>query len=229
MAFSSGNEKIDNYLNELSEEYKELLFKSLLNQSSSFDNLNVSDLLRIDNEIKKPLLMDHQKNQRKKQMLLGTGMLYMLIGFIVYVFSNTYLGNLDVITLITLTIWFFGFLMTIYAFLPLNMFARKMYANNRRENQDVSLLSYEIVTKWRKLESIANDLNIDKHKILSYSIMQFFLNNRYITDEEAKELKNFLKLRNEIVHASATTYTLDELTNAISTVNSIINKLEKIV
>ena len=64
MNISPNNEKIQKYLDELSNEYKELLFVALLERSKSIDDISISDLLRIDNEIKKPLLTGYQKQQR---------------------------------------------------------------------------------------------------------------------------------------------------------------------
>ena len=47
------DDKIEKYVNELGEEYKDLLFEALLKKSDSLSELSVSELLRIDNDVKK--------------------------------------------------------------------------------------------------------------------------------------------------------------------------------
>ena len=49
------DDKIEKYVNELGEEYKDLLFEALLKKSDSLSELSVSELLRIDNDVKKYL------------------------------------------------------------------------------------------------------------------------------------------------------------------------------
>ena len=61
---SQNREKIEKYLDELSEEYKTLLFNALVEQSGSVEDLNVSDLLRLDNDVKKRLRLDYIKYQK---------------------------------------------------------------------------------------------------------------------------------------------------------------------
>ena len=51
------NDKIEKYLDELSDEYKNLLYKALVARTKPLDDLSVSELLRIDSEIKKPLFL----------------------------------------------------------------------------------------------------------------------------------------------------------------------------
>ena len=80
MNISPNNEKIQKYLDELSNEYKELLFVALLERSKSIDDISISDLLRIDNEIKKPLLTGYQKQQRLRRLIISSGIIYIFSG-----------------------------------------------------------------------------------------------------------------------------------------------------
>ena len=50
----SQNDKIEKYLDELADEYKVLLYNALVSRTKPLDDLSVSELLRLDNEIKKP-------------------------------------------------------------------------------------------------------------------------------------------------------------------------------
>ncbi len=230
MGFSSGNEKIDKYLSELSDEYKELLFKALLEKSSSIDNLNISELLRIDNEIKKTLRKDYRKVQRKNNFLFTAGIIYLFIGLIVYVFYNTFFRtNNDVISIISVVVGFTGLGIILYVYFSTRIFTMSVYADSFSNSKDISFAYYEVVSKWRELEGIANDLNINEDKSASFSIIQFYFDNQYINVEEAKVLKEFLKLRNDIIHTSTPKYTLKEIKTVIDKINLIITKIQKLV
>ena len=76
MNISPNNEKIEKYLDELADEYKILLYKALISRSKPLDDLSVSELLRLDNEIKKPLFEDYQRQQRRRRMLFILGLSY---------------------------------------------------------------------------------------------------------------------------------------------------------
>ena len=82
MNISPNNEKIQKYLDELSEEYKELLFKALLERSKSIDDISASDLLRLDSEIKKPLIENNQRQKKKRTTLLLSGLLYIFLSIL---------------------------------------------------------------------------------------------------------------------------------------------------
>ena len=85
-----GNDKIERYLDELSAEYKQLLFESLIERSSSVENLSVSDLLRLDNEVKKPLLANYRRYMRKRKMLATIGVTYVLMGVFAFLIYHVY-------------------------------------------------------------------------------------------------------------------------------------------
>lgn len=66
------NDKIEKYLDELADEYKVLLYNALVSRTKPLDDLSVSELLRLDNEIKKPLFEDYQKKQHRRQIILDS-------------------------------------------------------------------------------------------------------------------------------------------------------------
>ena len=88
MNITPNNEKIERYLDELADEYKELLFNALISRTKDLDNLSVSELLRLDNEIKKPLFENYQRQQRRRKMLQIAGLTYMLLGGLIFVAMN---------------------------------------------------------------------------------------------------------------------------------------------
>lgn len=80
MKISHNNEKIQKYLIELADEYKELLFNALVERSESLDDFSISELLRLDNEIKRPLIANYHRQKRRRKMFLTCGLVYTFLG-----------------------------------------------------------------------------------------------------------------------------------------------------
>lgn len=91
------------------------------------------------------------------------------------------------------------------------------------------ILEYEVVTKWRELEGIVNDISINSQVKTPRSIIQFLTENQFIDNRESNILKEFLKIRNNIVHSANNSYTTTELKAMLDEIDKIINKIKKIV
>ena len=234
MNITPNNDKIEKYLDELAEEYKELLFTALISRTPNLDDLSVSELLRLDNEIKKPLLVNYQKQQRRKKMLLVMGLTYMFLGFFTIIIfklikSNFIYGTDDVITLMSLVISFMGFVISIFSVaLPNTFFSTSKYIE-KKSSESLPLKEYEVITKWRELEGIVNDISINANVQTPRSIIQFLTENKFIDNDENTLLRNFLKIRNNIVHSTDTTYSVEEITSMLCEVDKVIAKIKKIV
>ena len=227
MNLSPNNDKIEKYLDELADEYKILLYKALVSRTKSLDDLSVSELLRLDDEIKKPLFEDYQRKQRRRRMLLMAGLAYMVIGLVLYLFTQIIFGDYqysleNIISLMS------AIIASIYAFAlqTLNIGTQR----HKIQTEDISqLLEYEIVTKWREIEGIVNDISINSQVKTPRSIIQFLIENRFIDEDESTTLKEFLKVRNNIVHSTNNRYTTTELRTMLDDVDKIISKIKKIV
>lgn len=233
MSVSQNNEKIEKYLDELANEYKTLLYKALVSRSKTLDDLSVSELLRLDNEIKRPLLEDYQKQQRRRRLLLIAGLTYMFIGFfslVTYrIIMNDFLYNKEsMISLMSIVISIVGLFLTIYSFASQSLSLFPKNHVNRQEEQPV-FLEYEVVTKWRELEGIVNDISLDANVKTPRSIIDFLAENRFIDENEHGTLKDFLKMRNIIVHQSNNNYSPNEIKIMICKIDKILDKIKKIV
>lgn len=233
MNISPNNDKIERYLDELSDEYKILLYKALISRTKSLDDLSVSELLRLDNEIKKPLFEDYQKKQRIRRILLIAGLTYMVMGVVLYFFTKIIYGDYqysseNMMLLISVIISLVGSIVAVYSFALQTLNVRML--KHRVQIEDSSqILEYEVVTKWRELEGIVNDISINSQVKTPRSIIQFLIENQFVDDEESIKLKEFLKIRNNIVHATNNGYTITELKTKIDEIDKIINKVKKIV
>lgn len=233
MKISPKNEKIEKYLNELSDEYKELLFKALISQSDSMENLSVSDLLRLDAEIKRPLMEDYKRLQRRRNRLLSVGLAYTFSGFFLYIlFQLTYSDRIwdvhQIFKLISLMIAMIGLFAIVMALIsPIMSKSSKRIINSKKDTKP--LLEYELFTKWRELEGKVNDISGNNNVKAYSSIIEYLSKNNLINDDEYQMLKEFLKMRNNIVHNANNEYSETELNDMINKVNGIILRINKIL
>lgn len=234
MNITSNNEKIEKYLNELAAEYKGLLFNALISQSKDLDNLSVSELLRLDNEIKKPLFKNYQKQQRHQKMLQIAGLIYMLLGsslFVIYELlnSNFIYGTHNIIPLISIVIGFTGLFISIFSIILPIIYQPSFKNIDRIEKNNLSILEYKVVINWRELEGIVNDISISTSVTSPRSVINFLLESKFIDSNEAAILKEFLKMRNNIVHSPECKYSTEEIKILVEKTDKIIDKLKKII
>lgn len=234
MNITPNNEKIEKYLDELAIEYKELLFNALISRTKDPDNLSVSELLRLDNEIKKQLFENYQKQQRRRRILQIAGLTYMLFGFMIFsiyeVLDSKFIyGNYDIIHFISVVIGFMGLIISMFSFMFPTISQSSSKNIYRKESNNLSVLEYKVVTKWRELEGIVNDISINESVKTPRSIIEFLLENKFIADDEYSILKEFLKMRNSIVHSAKYKYSIEEIKTAIEKIDKIIDKLKKII
>lgn len=227
---TDNEEKIERYLDDLADEYKELLLKRLLEVSGTIENLSVSDLLRIDNEIKKPLLADYRRQQRRKRVILMAGMLYAIIGIMLLTMLEMVDSlRYDGMTLVALVITFLGLLMSLMS----EMLPSSKYFSGKHEaintEDDRALWEYSVVKTWRELEGIAADIYMDSKSTTTSSILSKFSQDNYINKEEAETLREFLKMRNNIVHDTDNNYKLQDIKDMLKGVQNIINNLKKAI
>ena len=231
MNISPNNEKIEKYLDELASEYKMLLYKALVSRSKPLDDLSVSELLRLDNEIKKPLFEDYQRQQKRRRMLIVAGLTYMFMGVFTFFFfkiiNGEYLYNRDtMVSLVSGIISIVGLFITLYACQTLGIYPKR---NVKRYEEYAALLEYEVVAKWREMEGIVNDISLNANVKTPRSIIDFLLENHFIDEKEHTILKDFLKMRNNIVHSNGISYSESDVKEIIDEVNKIIDRIKKIV
>ena len=234
MNISPNNEKIQKYLDELSEEYKELLFKALLERSKSIDDISASDLLRLDSEIKKPLIENNQRQKKKRTTLLLSGLLYIFLSIFMLIMYYTiksaiFRGGDGIFLLTSVVIGIVGLYVSVLSFiLPFRKANVSKYKGTSQPDT-MKLLSFEVIAKWRELESIVNDMAENNSVLAPRSIIDYLLSNNFIDKDESIILREFLKMRNNIVHSSKDDLSSDDIKLALTKVDKIIVKLRKIL
>lgn len=227
------NDKIEKYLDELSDEYKRLLYIAIVSRTKPLDDISVSELLRLDGEIKKPLLADYKNKQRHDYTLFRLGLLYMTFGAFIFLLSKLFWKNdqngiVNTFSLISCIVAFVGFIFVLYSFAA-QIFGIGTSKYNASSDEYSKVLEYEIVMKWRELEGIVEDISITSQKNSSNSVIKFLAENHFIDNNEFNILSEFLKMRNNIVYATDVKYTTEELKRMLGEINHIINKLEEII
>lgn len=220
--------KIERYVNELGEEYKDLLFEALLKKSDSVNDLSVSELLRIDNDVKKYLRRQDESKKNKKFLMLGAT--YGVIGIFMYSFSDImlkfiesrYLSTIELMQIISMVVSFVGAVVCIYPFLRGNG-ENRIY--KKTSDKSKKIVEYKVISKWRELEGIGNDIALKNDIITNKSVIQLLSNEDLITEDEKVLLTNFLKLRNSIVHDKRIEISSQDMVNAINDINKIIERV----
>ena len=232
MSTFENQEKIEKYLDELSDEYRTLLFNALIAQSSSPEDLNISDLLRLDNDVKKHLRPEYKKYEKKRKVLFIGGFSYMLLGifiFLCFEISNMNYHSADPMSLVSLLLGFMGFIFCVLSFaLPASTFSSK--SRNANKNEELmSLLKYEAIAKWRDIEGLVNDLAVGERVYSPMSAIAYLSKSNLIDKEEQNMLRSLLKLRNEIAHSSDFTYSYDDVRKILNDAESVLVKLKKVL
>lgn len=223
------NDKIEKYLDELSLEYRELLFKALVERSESVDDLRISELLRIDNEIKKPLLENTSEKKQKRFRTLGLA--YIFIGICLAAMSwivkqisvTPTLSNMFLLcSLILVMVGGLAMLMSV-------IFPNKILGKNKTDNtNNDKMLQYEVISLWRSFEGMFNDAGVEMNDMRIPYIMNNLVKNQAITENEMNDLKSLLKARNAIIHSIELNYSSKDLEEIIAKVKPILAKLEKL-
>lgn len=224
------DDKIEKYINELGEEYKELLFDALLRKSDSMEDLSVSELLRIDNDVKKYLQRKEYNSRNAKFLLLG--MMYVFVGVFMYLFSEIMLKFYDLrhispvglIQVMSVVIGLVGVIACFFSFVKQTR-GNSSFEKDTKKSENAKLYEYEIISTWRELEGISNDIALKNDVIVNGSVIQLLLNENLISEDEKKFLTHFLKLRNSIVHDDKVKLSVQEMKNEINKANRLIEKI----
>jgi len=224
------DEKMEKYLDELADEYKVLLFKALLTRSKSLDELSVSELLTIDNEIKKPLIKDNAKMERMRRKLLLLGILYVFVGVSLYLFYMILFTDVffdsNPIELISLTLSVSGVFAAILSFMIPTIKLVSAKKDGRAPKELLVVLEYEIITKWRELEGLVNDISGVDNTLKPHSIIEFLSTGRLISANDRTTLRKFLKWRNSIVHDTNKEPNETEMRELLVEIDEIISNIK---
>lgn len=220
-------------MDELGEEYKELLIEKLLSdyQTSDIEALPISELLKLDVSIKEKLIQNKRLEKRKRiySMFASIGIMYSLLGIFLLFFQEfKYSFSNEPINMLALIMIMLGLFISMYSFFAKNIF---LYKKTYSSSKDRSMYNYEIVSLWKELEGLMVQLSPENHIASPSQLTEYLVNNDIISNDDEDTIQELLKLRNKIVHniQPAASTSFEEITLIIKKIRVIISKLNTFI
>lgn len=227
------NQKLDLLLNELGEEYKDLLVEKMLKdyQTTDIDNLPISELLKLDVSIKGHLVQNNQIEKKKRiyNMFVSIGLIYTLLGIFLLFFQEfRYSFSEEPMNMLALILIMTGLFVSFYGMLLKNLvIKRKTYTVLRNNTNN----EYEYVSLWKELEGLMIQLSPDNIPSSPSKLIQYLSDNNFISSKDEDSIRNLLKLRNEAVHSTSSPkqeLTQEEYLSLVKNIRTIISKLNSL-
>ena len=157
------DEKIKRYLDELGEEYKVMLLEQLVTNSNTLEELSISELIRLDEDVK--YYLRTKDNDKRKNKYYVLGILYVFMGLFMYLFFNImtifdniqFLSRFELMKLMSTIISMIGILLCMITFIADNKRKKLKNDNNKRK-----ILEYEVIAIWKELEGLYYDISENK-------------------------------------------------------------------
>lgn len=221
------DERIELYLDGLAEEYKELLWKRLLEESGDKENLSVSELLRIDSEIKKPLFSDYRRRKRFQDLIMKLGVCYTLLGLIMLlVFNYRYPSRYEGVSQVSYVVIIVGLSALLSSIiLPIEFFSVIKVKSRTEENR--ALYEYMVIKKWKEFERIVADIYPEESPGSPRVVIAKLERDSLLTRIETDTLFEFLKLRNVVVHNTDKNIDVGTIQYKLKEVQKVLDKLQR--
>lgn len=225
--------KLKVIIDELGEEYKDLLIEQILNDMNEIDadQINPSDLIRLDVTTKSNLRAD-KKSQRLNRMstlISLLGVVYAIAGLMMMMWSEfKSVIQYDSTMMMSICLIFIGLFVAVFGLLYKTMIKiRPRYYNNRR----FIISSYEIVNKWKEMEALINQLTPEKEQLSLSSMILNLESAKILSQEDTVIIEQLLNMRNQIVHQQNrdVNYSQKELRSIFVQADRVISKMNKIV
>ena len=231
MKYNISNEKLKMIVDELGEEYKDMIITKSLSNSKEIDvdEIVPSDLIRIDLEVKSSLTMDEHEYKRKRIYTLSSmvGVMYAIMGLFLLIYKelDNYMFE-EPTTLISIMCIFIGLIISLMASFM------KIYPRRRRYSFSVNNTShYEIISKWKELEALIIQLTPEEKQGTLKEMIGYLKETNIINSDDTLMIREILNYRNRIVHSSIEDDkpSLEYTRQLLKKTNEIIQKLKKII
>lgn len=231
MKYNISNEKLKLIIDELGEEYKDMLITKTLSNSNEVDvdEIVLSELIRVDIEVKKRLSSDKAEYKRNRTLTLISllGLMYAMLGVFVMMFGELdeymFKSTTDMIAILCIAIGLFISMMSIF----MKSFPSRLHGNSTNN----SLSHYEILNKWKEIEAIIIQLTPEEKQSTLKKMMDYLEEIKILNAEDRLNINLLLNYRNRLVHSS---YEKGELSSKeskelIKKADDIIQKLKLLI
>lgn len=233
MKYNISDYKLKIIVNELGEEYKDLLIERILDDmhETDADLINPSDLIRLD-VTTKSYLRTSQKTQRQNRMfsmISLLGIIYALLGLMIMMWSelkHTILYNSTM--MLSFALIFMGLFVSLLALLFKNTF--KIHPRYYMK-QSHTITSYEVINKWKEIEALIHELTPEENVFSLSSMLTNLKDTKIISEQDIQIINRLLGIRNQIAHGKNAECDVSqtELRNILLQTDKIIAKMKKIV
>lgn len=233
MKYNISDYKLKVIVDELGEEYKDLLIERILDDmhENDADLINPSDLIRLDVTTKSNLRIDKrvQRKNRMLSMISLLGIIYALFGLMLMMWSEVRTTiQYDSIMMMAFILIFMGLFVAMFSLLFKNMIRiRPQYYRG----QSHTIAPYEVVNKWKEIEALIHELTPEEDTLSLSSMVSNLKDTQIISEQDIKIINQLLNIRNQIVHGQDNKYNLsqEELRSILLQADKIIFKMKKIV
>lgn len=233
MKYNISDYKLKVIVDELGEEYKDLLIERILGDmhENDADLINPSDLIRLDVTTKSNLRIDKrvQRKNRMLSMISLLGIIYALFGLLLMMWSEVRTTiQYDSIMMMAFILIFMGLFVAMFSLLFKNMIRiRPQYYRG----QSHIISPYEVVNKWKEIEALIHELTPEEDTLSLSSMVSNLKDTQIISEQDIKIINQLLNIRNQIVHGQDNKYNLsqEELRSILLQADKIISKMKKIV
>jgi hypothetical protein len=234
MKYYISSKKLQLVVNELGEEYKDLLIEKMLDdyQTTDIDSLPISELLKLDVSIKERLVENKQFKKRKRlyNLLASLGLVYSMLGIFLLFFQELERSfSTEPMNMLALSFIMIGLFVSFYGIMLKNItLKRRSYRHVKNDFQN----GYEFVSLWKELEGLMIQLSPDNTLSSPSKLIQYLSENKFISEKDESSIKTLLKLRNETVHSTTSPrleLTHEEYSSLVKNIRSIITKLNNLI
>lgn len=232
MKYNISNEKLKLIVDELGEEYKDMLIAKTL---SNLDEIDVdeiipSELIRLDVEIKNRLSIGKADYKRNRILSLVSllGLLYAMLGVFFMIFNQLdsfmFANNpTDMIAILCTFIGLFTSLMAIF----MKFFPVKQHSKSSTH----SLSQFEIVSKWKELEAIMIQLTPIESQSTLKNMINYLEELNIINSMDCIYIRELLNYRNLLVHSTneKEIISIKQSKELVRKADDIIKKLKKLI
>lgn len=232
MKYNVSDYKLKVIVDELGEEYKELLIERILDDMHETDAnlINPIELIQLDVKIKSSLRIDKKAQKQKWMHSLITllGVSYTVLGLVLTIAIEMRHSVVNVRYDAIMKMAFVLMLMGIVVLL-ISLVLKIWPQYHMRQNYTIS--PYEVINKWKEIEAMIHELTPDKDVFSLHSMVTKLKETKIISEQDIEIINQLLNVRNQIVHGQDDKCTLSqtELRNILLQTDKIIKKMKKIV